>query len=223
LLDKAKIAHAGAGKDKFQASMPAVVGKKQETIGLIAFTDNEPGWQAETKKPGLFYVPADLEDPRTMVLLELVKRTKQRTNCLIVSAHWGGNWGYEPPAEHSLLARAIIDAGADIVFGHSPHVFRGIEIYRGKPILYSTGDFIDDYAVDEIERNDESFIFIVEFINGKLPRLELFPTMIADFQARLAGNRARTIAAKMERLCQAFDTPTKWSDKTQTLNILISQ
>jgi poly-gamma-glutamate synthesis protein (capsule biosynthesis protein) len=42
------------------------------------------------------------------------------------------------------FARAVIDSGADVYYGHSAHVFQGVEIYRGKPILYDTGDFIED-------------------------------------------------------------------------------
>jgi poly-gamma-glutamate synthesis protein (capsule biosynthesis protein) len=62
-------------------------------------------------------------------------------------------------------AHLFADAGADVVFGHSPHVVRGVELYRGRPILYSCGDYVDDYAA------------------GALQRLLLVPTMIEDFQA----------------------------------------
>jgi poly-gamma-glutamate synthesis protein (capsule biosynthesis protein) len=79
-----------------------------------------------------------------------------------------------------------IDAGADIIFGHSSHVFRGIEFYKNGPILYSTGNFVDDYAVDPNERNDQSFIFLVELNEAGPVCLHLYPTMIDDCQARLA-------------------------------------
>src|SRR3990167_3110785 len=150
LLDKAKIAHSGAGKDEVSASMPAIIQKGKASVGLISFTDNEPGWQARKNRPGVFYVPTDLEDSRAKVLLELVAKIKKRVDLVIIAAHWGGNWGYQPPAEHQVFGRRLIEAGADVIFGHSPHVFRGIEIYRSRPIIYSAGDFIDDYAVDEI-------------------------------------------------------------------------
>ncbi|MBI2591857.1 CapA family protein, partial [Candidatus Saccharibacteria bacterium] len=231
LLDNTKIAHAGAGRDRYLASMPATVQKGKVRIGLIAFTDNEPGWEAGKNRPGVFYVPIDVDDHRSQVLLSLVEKIKRQVNCLVVSAHWGGNWGYQPPPEHPPFARALIDAGADIIFGHSTHVFRGIEIYKGRPILYSTGDFIDDYAVDEIERNDESFIFMIETqpthttgydpIAGRseIKRLTLYPTVIDNFQARLAGVRAQAIAAKMTQLCQNLGTKTIWRPERQYLQI----
>ncbi|MEN8584980.1 CapA family protein [Burkholderia sp. RS01] len=63
-------------------------------------------------------------------MLELVRQTKGRVQLLVTSAHWGGNWGSEVPAAHRRLARSLIEAGADVVFGHSAHIFRGVEIYR---------------------------------------------------------------------------------------------
>src|SRR5205807_8814217 len=130
-------------------------------LEFIAFTDNEPAWEATLSHPGVLYVPILLEDRRTEKLLTMVSKTKDVVDFLIVSAHWGPNWGYTPPAEHIPFAHALIDEGTDVIFGHSGHVIRGIEIYKDKPIMYCTGDFIDDYAVDESERNDRSFIFIL--------------------------------------------------------------
>jgi len=52
-----------------------------------------------------------------------------------------------------------MDRGVDVYYGHSAHTFQGVEIYDGKPILYDTGDFIDDYAVHPKLRNDWSFMF----------------------------------------------------------------
>ena len=49
------------------------------------------------------------------------------------------------------------------MFGHSGHVFRGVEVYRSHPVIYCAGNFIDDYMVDEVERNDESFVFVLEY------------------------------------------------------------
>jgi poly-gamma-glutamate synthesis protein (capsule biosynthesis protein) len=220
LLDKSRIAHAGAGQDRYHASMPAVVKKDKSTIGLVSFTDNEPGWQATSNRPGIFYIPVDINNKKAKVLFELTKRFKKHVDYLIVAAHWGGNWGYEPPLTHSIFAKALIDNGADVIFGHSAHVFRGIEIYRGQPIIYSAGDFIDDYAVDEIERNDESFIFKIEINKHQIQRMRLYPTIIADFQARLAKeSRGKSIAAKMQSLCQKLGTQAKWLEDDNCLII----
>jgi len=222
ILGGAGIYHAGAGANLEEASRPALFEVKGIKIGLIAFTDNEPDWEATAQEPGIFYVPVDMKDDRAKRLFEIVRQTKKEVDLLIVSAHWGPNWGYRPHPSHIPFGHALIDHGADIVFGHSCHVFQGIEIYQGRPILYSTGDFIDDYAVDEIERNDESFIFLVETQEGQIKKLDLYPTVIRGFQARLARDREATrIGRKMEEQCAEFKTSVRWNEEERKLEILL--
>jgi poly-gamma-glutamate synthesis protein (capsule biosynthesis protein) len=204
LLDANHICHAGAGKTLDEAMQPALVEFAGKTIGCIAVTDNEEEWAAGKSRAGIFYVPIDVEDRRAKALFQQVENVRKRVDLLVVSLHWGPNWGYEVPSEQIPFARTLIDRGADIVFGHSGHVFRGIEIYRGKPIFYCAGDFIDDYMVDERERNDESFIFVVD----DMKRIDLYPTVITDFQARLAPpDRQKEILVKMKHLCEQLGTP----------------
>ncbi len=220
ILDEAGIYHAGAGANFYESSRPTIFEVDGTRVALIAFTDNEPDWEATAQQPGIFYVPIDVKDDRAKRLFQIVHQTKKEVNLLIVSAHWGPNWGYRPRTSHILFGHRLIDEGADIVFGHSCHVFQGVEIYKDRPILYSTGDFIDDYAVDEIERNDESFIFLVETQENQIRRLHLYPTVIRDFQARLANKKeAIEISGKMLKLCSEFKTSVRWDEKEQAIEI----
>ncbi|MGD0290469.1 MAG: CapA family protein [Candidatus Binataceae bacterium] len=222
LLDRAGIRHAGAGPNLDASTRPAICDVKGAKIGLVAFTDNQPEWEADANCPGVFYLPIDADDERARRLLETVREAKRAVDILVVSAHWGPNWGYKPLAAHVKFGRLVVDAGADVVFGHSAHVFHGIELYKGRPILYSTGNFVDDYAVDETERNDESFVFTLDFVANRFFRLRLYPTVIADCQVQLAsGDRAKRIASKMARLCTAFGTPAQWNGQEQVLEIKI--
>lgn len=220
LLDRAGIRHAGAGADAAEAVRPGVSVVKDTSIGLIGFTDNEPQWEAGPKSAGLFYLPIDVSDERAGTLFETVREARKRNDLVVVSAHWGPNWGYEPLAAHVRFGHALVEAGADIIFGHSGHVFRGVELYRGRPIMYCTGNFIDDYAVDEIDRNDESFVFTVEMDGARMTRMTLRPTVIAGCQARMAqSERAKAIALKMARLCERLGTRSHWLDARTMLEI----
>ncbi len=220
LLDRNGIHRAGAGIDLAEAMRPSISTANGISLAMIAFTDNEPEWQAGPQTPGLFYLPIDVSDERAEALFTTVKETRKRADLVVVSAHWGPNWGYEPPAAHVRFAHALIDAGADIVFGHSGHVFQGIEIYNRRPILYCTGNFVDDYAVDEIDRNDESFVFALEYRSSLMHRILLHPTVIENCQARRArGERARSIASKMERLCAQLGTQASWLEDASILEI----
>jgi poly-gamma-glutamate capsule biosynthesis protein CapA/YwtB (metallophosphatase superfamily) len=220
ILDATGIAHAGAGRTLSEAQRLAVLEVDGSKIGFTAFTDNEPGWEATSERPGTFYVPVDLADARAKRLLELVRQAKRKVNLLIVSAHWGSNWGYTPPTEHVSFARALIDAGADVVFGHSSHVFRGIGVYRKRPVIYSAGDFIDDYAVDPIERNDESFVFLLMTDGAAVKSLRLYPVRIAPCQTNLArGSLGVAIGKKMQNLSEGLGTHANWQDGRSYLQV----
>lgn len=210
-LDAAGIAHAGAGRTLEEAERPAIFEVGGATIALLACTDNEPIWEAAADRPGTFYAPVALQDPRVARLLALVRETRPRVVLLVVALHWGPNWGHVPPLEHVPFAHALIEAGADVVVGHSGHVCRGVEIYRGRPILYCAGDFVDDYAVDPAERNDRSCLFSLDTDGPEGWRLRLHPTVIRDFQARLAaGDEADAIAAHLRQLSAALGTALTW-------------
>jgi poly-gamma-glutamate capsule biosynthesis protein CapA/YwtB (metallophosphatase superfamily) len=207
ILDAAGIAHAGAGADAAAARRPALVERGGMRIALVACTDNEPAWEAHHQQPGVFHVPADVDDSRARALLGCVWAAHGPADLVVVSLHWGSNWGRCPPVEHRVLAHALIDAGADVVYGHSAHVLRGIEVYRGRPILYGTGDFVDDYAVDPVERNDESAVFVVETEAATPCRVLMYPTVIVAQQAQCAtGGQAARIAGRVAHLCSLLET-----------------
>lgn len=220
ILDRAGIVHSGAGANLEDASRLATAEARGRKLALVAFSDNEPGWEATPIEPGIFYVPVDLSDSRAQRLLELVRDGKEHVDLLIVSAHWGSNWGYAPPKEHVEFAHALVDAGAGLVFGHSSHVFRGIEFYKERPILYGAGNFVDDYAVDRIERNDQAFIYLADVEDAIPHNLTLYPTMIRNCQARRAdGINERSIFEKMQQLCSGVGTRASWNPARRCLEI----
>ncbi len=177
-LEEAGIHYAGAGMDIREASEPAIWKVKGQTIGLLAFTDNEPGWEATEEQPGVWYVPIKVKEKRAQRLFETVRRTKSEVDLLVVSAHWGPDWGSFPSVEHGPFAHRLIDEGADVIFGHSGQAVRGIELYKGRPILDCTDDCIDDYAVDPVEQNNGSWMVMMETAGSGLAHLLLSPTII---------------------------------------------
>jgi poly-gamma-glutamate capsule biosynthesis protein CapA/YwtB (metallophosphatase superfamily) len=221
-LDRRGIRRAGAGRDREEARQAATWRQDELTVGFIAVTDNEPDWEAGAR-PGVYYLPIDLPDDHAGELLERVSKLRSEVDLLIVSAHWGGNWGVAVPAAHRVFAHALIGAGADVVYGHSPHIVRAVEVYRGRPIIFSAGDFVDDYAIDPDERNDQSFIFVLE-TRGAIPHsMRLHPTLIVDFQARLAGGASRSIARRMQQLCATLGTHSDWLEADRVLVIPIGE
>jgi len=201
LLVQAGIRHAGAGRNLSEAVAPALLETAIGPLAVIALTDNEPSWEATADRTGVQFVAYDargLLEPYRSRLSHLIAATRREAAVVIISAHVGPNWG-APAAAMRALAHELIDLGADLYWGHSNHTPQGIEVYRNKPILYATGDFIDDYAVDPFERNDRSFLFIAELEHGRIQHMRLYPVAIEDCRVRRArGAEVRFLQARMQ-------------------------
>ena len=205
VLDNAGIRHVGAGRDAQEAAAPAVIEIRGVKIGILGFTDNEPSWVAGAKTPGTNYIPIDRKGISKAEAA--VRLLRPQVDCVICTIHWGPNMRKEPPKYFRDFAHRLIDAGVDIFHGHSSHIFQGVEIYRGKVIFYDTGDFIDDYYVDPLLRNDRSFFFTVEAAKERLLSIRLTPTRIGNCQVNLAtGTDKAAILAQMKDLSAAFGT-----------------
>ncbi|MEY4722505.1 MAG: hypothetical protein RLZZ324_18 [Candidatus Parcubacteria bacterium] len=139
-LDAAGIAHAGAGADIDAALTPAITKAGKLTVAWLAFNDADvvpPSYGAAKDHPGtaimdVARVTAAVRDART------------HANLVFVSMHSGHEYTTEADDHQKEFAHAAIDAGAAAVIGHHPHVVQPVEIYQGKPILYSLGNFIFD-------------------------------------------------------------------------------
>lgn len=174
------------------------------------------GWGPDSDPP--WVVPlrahAGADGPRVILaawredldrLADAIRRAREEVDFLIVSVHfhWGRHLRSDIPAQQDAFARAAVDAGADMVLGHGPHVLRGIEVHRGRPILYSIGNFLlgpseaeaagaggagADGAPEAVAPDRRSVILRVG-LTGDRVRLELLPIRIGgDGRPRLGGD-----------------------------------
>jgi poly-gamma-glutamate synthesis protein (capsule biosynthesis protein) len=121
-----------------------------------------------------------------------------------------------PPNQFREFAYEMIQQGADIIYGHRAHNFQGIEVYNHKLILYDTGDFVDDYMVDPVLRNDHSFFFRIEAGKQKVSRLQLIPIVISNCQVNLAiGEDYKWCLERMQYLSAQLET--KLSDRGEII------
>lgn len=209
LLDEAGIQRAGAGATLKEALRPFTLILPQTRVAVLALTDNEPEWEATEAQPGVNYISYDatgLEQPYRSRMADALAAVRREADFIIVSAHVGLNWGTPSPAARA-LAHDLIDLGADVYWGHSNHTPQGIELYKGRIVLHSTGDFIDDYMVDREERNDLSFVFMLEVEQNRITRVLLYPTRIEDLSIRQANEPERQfLMGSMQAKCKAFGT-----------------
>lgn len=199
-LDRAGIARAGAGENLDEAARPAIVEAAGERVAMIAATDNERGWAAGPDTPGVQWLRFDPDERASLGAVERGVETARAGGAAVVilSLHWGPNMVERPPRRFREFAREAIERGVDIVHGHSAHIFQGVGVHRGRPILFDTGDVIDDYVVDPRLRNDQSLIFVVDVDEAGPRELKMIPLRLRYAGTALASGRdVEEIGARM--------------------------
>lgn len=144
-LREAGIRTAGAGPNVAAAVQPAVIETARAgrvLVFAVATADSgvRPEWAAAATECGISFLP-DLSDATAGGLAAQVSSPKRPGDIAVVSAHWGGNWGYGISRRQRSFAHRLIDSGAvDLIHGHSSHHRKAIEVYNNKLILYGCGD-----------------------------------------------------------------------------------
>ncbi len=197
-LDRAGIRHAGAGRNLREAEAPAEfdLGGGKGRVAVFAFGLESSGipsdWAAGTERPGVDLLP-DLTEGALRRIAQRVRTLTRVGDIVVVSLHWGGNWGYAVPEEQRTFAHRLIEeAGVDVVFGHSSHHPKGIEVYRQRLILYGGGDFLNDYEGISGYEEFRSDLVLMYFVRieprtGKLIGLEMTPLQVRNFRLQRAS------------------------------------
>lgn len=201
-LTRLGIQSAGAGANQKKAQAPAVVELASGRVLVFSMATGSSGvpseWCAGPGQAGIALLP-DLSMETIQHVQALVHRWKRPQDLVIASIHWGGNWGYAIPEAHAVFARRLLaEAGVDLVHGHSSHHIQGLEVYRGKLIIYGCGDFINDY---EGIRGLESY-------RSDLPVM-FFPCLSPD-TGRLASLRLVPLHLRRFRLEKASQQDSQW-------------
>lgn len=216
-LRGAGVPFAGAGESREEACQPAVLelqdGGEKYRVHVYSASDHPHEWATVPNFHLIDYLPATRHRLKQMMTSSAVK-----PDLTIFSVHWGPNYSWDPAGEIRSLARFLIDeCSVDLIHGHSSHHIQGVEVYKGKLIIYGCGDFVDDYAVSPQYRNDLSAIWRVSVEKpkngpgGKLQvkTLEVFPSRIKRFQANLLKKDERDHEWVMKRfgmLCKGLGT-----------------
>jgi poly-gamma-glutamate capsule biosynthesis protein CapA/YwtB (metallophosphatase superfamily) len=165
-------------------------------------------WAASSELPGL-NVLGDLSPAGAARIIKEIERARHPGDVILISIHWGPNWGYEVPEVERRLAHALIDdAGVSIVHGHSSHHAKGIEVYHNRLILYGCGDFLNDYEGIrgyEAYRDDLALMYFaaVDAASANIVSLEIVPLQIRNFRL------VRPLRRDVEWLQQTLDRESR--------------
>lgn len=197
-----QILHAGAGENLLQAREPAILEKNGVSVGVLAYTEMagivHPGnppiqFAADVNRAGVAPLKPDWIE-------EDIRFLREKADILIISLHWGTEDSYEVTPQQVQLAHQICDLGADIILGHHPHRFQGIEIYNGKPIVYSLGNFI----FDQVPENQESFMLHFTYEGSVLQALRAIPVRTGD-HCRIVPQKNKEAHEMLQRQIQLSD------------------
>jgi poly-gamma-glutamate capsule biosynthesis protein CapA/YwtB (metallophosphatase superfamily) len=205
LLSKNNIAQAGGGMNLSEAHTPWMVERNGIRIAILSYNEFMPrSYEAGSHTPGVAWS----EDEQVVDDIRRARR-EHLADIVLPFMHWG--WENEPKANQRQrqLAKKMIDAGADAIIGGHPHVTQDLELYKGKPIIYSVGNFIMKETDNDQQRE------------GWVLRLKIEKTGVSGFDTHVARIRRNGVPSydmktpspcwtktwQQERMCLAGDAP----------------
>jgi len=181
-------------------------------LALVGATDHPGDDAAGPGRPGVAY--ADLRRGVPDWLLDTVGRLE--AEAVVVTPHWGPNMAARPLPYVRAAAAELVGAGATLVAGHSAHVFQAVE----GPVLYDLGDFLDDYRVDPLLRNDLGLLVFVTLDERGLRRIEALPLRLDYCHTRPArGDEAAWIRRRFRAACAEVGTDVVEEDDRLTVRL----
>jgi poly-gamma-glutamate synthesis protein (capsule biosynthesis protein) len=208
ILTESGILFTGAGMDLDDARAPAIAAVKGKKLAFLSYSLTFPlEFFASAKRPGTApgyadFVKADIEKARASADL------------VIVSFHWGAELMTSAKDYQVELGRRAIDWGADLVLGHHPHVLQDLELYKGRLIAYSLGNFVFG---SESNRTNWSIILLLTFRGNILARAEAVPIDVNNYRVKyqpriLSGKQAADVLEGINTVSARFQTRLDISD-----------
>jgi poly-gamma-glutamate synthesis protein (capsule biosynthesis protein) len=213
------VRYVGAGVDLQNARKPVLMETDKLKVAFIAYyrgSEFDPIFAREAK-PGPAFPAYDEID-------QDIAKAKTQADVVIVSVYWG----YETQdgsitSRQKLYAHKFVDSGADAVLGQRLHTLQGIEIYKGKPIIHSLGDFIYGTYAKKIPIG---FIIRLVFVDKNVKRLEIIPVSTSDaktnsyFPEILYGEESQNAIKALTDLSQEFGTDIRMEENVGIVNII---
>jgi len=231
-LDRAGVRHTGGGRNFAEAHAPAIVEREGVRLALLGYTSVFlEGWAAGPESPGLAVIGARtsyeaptryFETPGAPPIIHTwavsadkaqlaadIAEARKQADVVICTFHWGVSAGYRKLTEYQVeVGHHAIDAGADLVFGHHPHVVQAIEVYRGCAICYSLGNFTFARHNPDKGHELETMVLRCRIRDGRLQAVEFMPARCdQDLNPHALGlDQGRDVVDLVKRRSAEFGT-----------------
>jgi poly-gamma-glutamate synthesis protein (capsule biosynthesis protein) len=213
-LERAGIASVGAGRDDVGARAPALLEANGFRLGVLGVTDHPEDFAATGERPGVAF--ADLRREVPAWLTDAVEEASVAADAVLVTPHWGPNMARDPVPHVRAAAHVLSEAGATVIAGHSAHVFHGVS----GGVMFDLGDFVDDYMVDPVLRNDLGLLFFVTLDHAGPSRVEALPLKLDYCHTNVArGEDAAWIRRRFRQACAALGTDVREEDGGQVIEL----
>ena len=201
-LSERSIMSTGAGMDLDDARAPALVKVKDRTIAFLSYSLTFPiEFYASKRRPGTAPGYADF-------VRADIQKVRSQADLVVVSFHWGAELMTAAKDYQVDLGHKAIDWGADLVLGHHPHILQELELYKGRLIAYSLGNFVFG---SESERTNTSMILLCTFKEKGLVRVEVVPLDVNNYRVAyqpkvLTGKKAAEVLEGINESSRRFGT-----------------
>ena len=198
IIEKHNLYAVGAGKDQKEARKPVIIRMNGLKFALFAYVGLPlKGLIWPASKPGP--AQASIDD-----IITEIKKIREQVDFVVVSFHWGIEYQHKPMANQVEWAHKVIDAGADLVIGHHPHVLQSIEVYKNRFILYSLGNFVfDQHKLYQRQTG----IFSCIFKKGRIDSASFYPVLLENFRPGFVKDTAfKLIKEKIEKISDGYNT-----------------
>ena len=210
-LERAGIASVGAGRDDVQARAPALLEANGFRLAVLGVTDHPEDFAATGERPGVAF--ADLRREVPAWLTDAVEEASGSADAVLVTPHWGPNMARDPVPHVRAAAHVLSEAGATVIAGHA------VEDVGGG-VMFDLGDFVDDYMVDPVLRNDLGLLFFVTLDHAGPSRVEALPLKLDYCHTNVArGEDAAWISRRFRQACAALGTDVGEEDGGQVLEL----
>ena len=213
-LERARIAAVGAGRDAVRARAPALLEANGFRLAVLGVTDHPEDFAATGERPGVAF--ADLRREVPAWLTDAVEEASGSADAVLVTPHWGPNMARDPVPHVRAAAHVLSEAGATVIAGHSAHVFHGV----AGGVMFDLGDFVDDYMVDPVLRNDLGLLFFVTLDHAGPSRVEALPLKLDYCHTNVARDEdAAWISRRFRQSCAALGTDVREEDGGQVIEL----
>ena len=208
-LKDAGIHSLGAGKTKEEARRPKIIEVKGQKIAYLNYYDTD----IQPTDPSV-----NVNSRNKDRISSDIQNLREQVDWIIVNYHWGVELSEYPGDWQIDMARMTIDQGADLVVGHHPKVLQGAEIYQGRPIVYSLGNFIFG-DTSKKESDYETAVLKVSLKPGKM-KVELLPVVVSKYQPQIVkGEKGKEILKHIAQISSIFHQPMRTPVVINTINL----